>query len=56
LRKHENNGALTTILTCHEVADKWNAATIRKMTMKGKDMANIKTASGGTLVAKFKDS
>lgn len=56
LLKPENKGTLTTILTYHVVAGKWDAAAISKMIMEGKGMANIKTVSGGTLVAKSNGS
>ena len=52
LLKPDNKGTLTTILTYHVVAGKFDAAAISKMVMDGKGMASIKTVSGGTLVAK----
>lgn len=56
LLKPDNKGTLTTILTYHVVAGKFDAAAISKMVMDGKGMANIKTVSGGTLVAKTSGS
>ena len=56
LLKPENKGTLTTILTYHVVAGKFDAAAISKMIMDGKGMASIKTVSGGTLVAKASGS
>lgn len=56
LLKPENKGMLTTVLTYHVVAGKWDAAALGKMVKDGKGMASIKTVSGGTLVAKSKGS
>ena len=56
LLKPENKGTLTTILTYHVVAGRWDAAAISKMIADGKGMASIKTVSGGTLVAKTNGS
>jgi uncharacterized surface protein with fasciclin (FAS1) repeats len=52
LLKPENKGMLTTVLTYHVVAGKWDAAALTKMIMDSKGMATIKTVSGGTLTAK----
>ncbi|MBX9817423.1 MAG: fasciclin domain-containing protein [Burkholderiaceae bacterium] len=52
LLKPENKGMLTTVLTYHVVAGKWDAAALSKMIMDGKGTASIKTVSGGTLTAK----
>ena len=52
LLKPENKATLTTVLTYHVVAGKWDAAAIGKMVADGKGMATIKTVSGGTLTAK----
>ena len=52
LLKPENKATLTTVLTYHVVAGKWDAAAIGKMIADGKGMATIKTVSGGTLTAK----
>jgi uncharacterized surface protein with fasciclin (FAS1) repeats len=51
LLKPENKATLTTILTYHVVAGKWDAAALSKMIMDGKGMAKIKTVSGGMLTA-----
>ena len=56
LLKPENKGTLTTILTYHVVAGKFDAAAISKMIIDGKGMVAIKTVSGGTLVAKTSGS
>ncbi|APW36743.1 fasciclin [Rhodoferax koreense] len=56
LLKPENKKMLTTILTYHVVAGKFDAAAISKMIMDGKGMATIKTVSGGTLTAKASGS
>lgn len=56
LLKPENKGMLTTVLTYHVVAGKWDAAALGKMIKDGKGMAHIKTVSGGTLVAKSSGS
>ncbi len=56
LLKPENKAMLTTVLTYHVVAGKWDAAAISKMIKDGKGMASIKTVSGGTLVAKSQGS
>ena len=52
LLKPENKSMLSTVLTYHVVAGKWDAAALSKMIKDGKGMASIKTVSGGTLVAK----
>ena len=52
LLKPESKAALTKVLTYHVVAGKVDAAALSKMVMDGKGMANIKTVSGGMLVAK----
>jgi uncharacterized surface protein with fasciclin (FAS1) repeats len=52
LLKPENKATLTTILTYHVVAGKWDAAAISKMIKEGNGMTTIKTVSGGTLTAK----
>ena len=52
LLKPENKGMLTTVLTYHVVAGKWDAAALSKMIKDGKGKAMITTVSGGTLVAK----
>ena len=52
LLKPENKGMLTGILTYHVVPGKLDAAAITKLIADGKGMASMKTAAGGTLVAK----
>jgi uncharacterized surface protein with fasciclin (FAS1) repeats len=52
LLKPENKAALTKVLTYHVVAGKWDGAALAKMVMDGMGKADIKTVSGGTLVAK----
>lgn len=52
LLKPENKATLTTVLTYHVVAGKWDAAALSKMIADGKGMASIKTVAGGTLTAK----
>jgi uncharacterized surface protein with fasciclin (FAS1) repeats len=52
LLKPENKGTLTTILTYHVVAGKWDAKALDKMIKDGHGQAMIKTVSGGKLVAK----
>ncbi|MEG0053727.1 MAG: fasciclin domain-containing protein [Comamonas sp.] len=52
LLKPENKGMLTTILTYHVVAGKWDAAALSKMIKEGKGQAMVKTVSGGMLTAK----
>jgi uncharacterized surface protein with fasciclin (FAS1) repeats len=56
LLKPENKGTLTTVLTYHVVAGKWDAAALAKMVMDGNGMASIKTVSGGMLTAKASGS
>lgn len=56
LLKPESKGMLTTILTYHVVAGKWDAAALDKMIRDGNGMASLKTASGGTLIAKASGS
>lgn len=52
LLKPENKAMLQGVLTYHVVPGKWDATAISKMIADGKGMASIKTAAGGTLVAK----
>ncbi|EJE49153.1 secreted/surface protein with fasciclin-like repeats [Acidovorax sp. CF316] len=52
LLKPENKATLTTVLTYHVVAGKWDAAALSKMIADGKGMASIKTVAGGMLTAK----
>ena len=49
LLKTENKPALTTILTYHVVAGKYNASDIAKLIKKGKGTATIKTVAGKNL-------
>lgn len=51
LVKPENKKTLTSILTYHVVAGKWNAKDIAKMIKDGNGTAEIKTVSGGKLWA-----
>jgi uncharacterized surface protein with fasciclin (FAS1) repeats len=45
----ESKPALTTVLTYHVVAGKWNAVDIAKMIKEGKGMAKVKTVAGKDL-------
>lgn len=49
LLKPESKSALTTILTYHVVAGKYNASDIAKLIRKGKGTATIKTVAGKNL-------
>ncbi len=51
LLKPENKAALTKVLTYHVVAGRLDADELMEMIKKGKGRANLKTVSGGTLVA-----
>ena len=51
LVKPESKDALTSILTYHVVAGKFNAKDIAKLIKKGNGMATLKTVSGGNLTA-----
>ena len=51
LLKPENKATLTKVLTYHVVAGKWSAKDIQGMIKKGKGNAEIKTDSGGLLLA-----
>ena len=51
LVKPENKSTLTSILTYHVVAGKFNAKDIVKLIKKGKGKAEIKTVQGGILTA-----
>jgi uncharacterized surface protein with fasciclin (FAS1) repeats len=51
LVKPENKGTLTTILTYHVVAGKFNAKDVAKLIKDGNGKAMIKTVQGGTLTA-----
>lgn len=56
LLKPENKAMLTSVLTYHVVAGKWDAAAIAKLIKEGKGTAVIKTVQGGTLKASMKGS
>ncbi|HEX2683080.1 MAG TPA: fasciclin domain-containing protein [Ferruginibacter sp.] len=45
----ESKPALTTVLTYHVVAGKWNAVDIARMIKEGKGMAKVKTVAGKDL-------
>ncbi|MCU0323081.1 MAG: fasciclin domain-containing protein [Chitinophagaceae bacterium] len=51
LVKPENKGTLTTVLTYHVVAGKFNAKDIAKLIKAGNGKANLKTVQGGILTA-----
>jgi uncharacterized surface protein with fasciclin (FAS1) repeats len=51
LLKPENKDALTKILTSHVVAGRLTAVDLKKQIMAGNGRAELKTVSGGTLVA-----
>ena len=51
LVKPENKGTLTTVLTYHVVAGKYNAKDIAKLIKAGNGKANLKTVQGGILTA-----
>ena len=51
LVKPENKSTLTSILTYHVIAGKFNAKDIFKLIKKGKGKAEIKTVQGGILTA-----
>lgn len=49
LLKPENKSALTSVLTYHVVAGKWNAKDIAKLIKEGNGTAEVKTVAGGKL-------
>ena len=49
LVKPENKGTLTTVLTYHVVAGKWDAKSLMKMVKDGNGMAKVKTVQGEEL-------
>lgn len=51
LVKPENKGTLTTVLTYHVVAGKYNAKDIAKLIKAGNGKAILKTVQGGILTA-----
>ncbi len=55
LLKPENKGTLTTVLTYHVVAGKYDAKAISKLIKKGKGTATLTTVQGGKLQAMMHD-
>jgi len=51
LLKPENKSMLTSVLTYHVVAGKYDSEALAKLIAKGKGKASLKTVSGGTLWA-----
>ena len=51
LLKPENKSILTSVLTYHVVAGKYDSQALAKLIAKGKGKASLKTVSGGTLWA-----
>lgn len=49
LLKPESKAALTTVLTYHVVAGRWNAVDIAKLIKEGNGMAQVKTVAGKNL-------
>ncbi|MBC7904248.1 MAG: fasciclin domain-containing protein [Gemmatimonadaceae bacterium] len=56
LVKPENKATLTTVLTYHVVAGKFDSKAVAAMIKAGNGKAEIKTVSGGTLVATMEGS
>lgn len=54
LVKPENKELLTSILTYHVVAGKWDSKQIAALIEKGGGKAELKTVNGGTLLATMK--
>ncbi|MEO6221979.1 MAG: fasciclin domain-containing protein [Vicinamibacterales bacterium] len=54
LLKPENKATLTTVLTYHVVAGKWDSVAVAKMIKDAGGKAEIKTVSGGKLWASMK--
>ena len=50
LLKPESKAALTTVLTYHVVAGKYNASDLAKLIKKGNGTATLKTVAGGNLM------
>ena len=50
LLKTENKATLTSVLTYHVVAGKFNASDIMKLVKAGNGTASVKTVAGGTLL------
>ncbi|MEL6923452.1 MAG: fasciclin domain-containing protein [Bacteroidota bacterium] len=53
LLKPENKGTLSTILTYHVIAGKFDAGAVANAIKAGHGKAELKTVSGGTLVARM---
>ncbi len=53
LLKPENKKTLATVLTYHVVSGNYDFKALSEMIKKGKGSANLKTVSGGTLIAKM---
>ena len=53
LLRPENKGTLTQVLTYHVVPGKYDAKKLMQLVKKGRGQATLKTASGGTLVARL---
>lgn len=51
LLKPENKGTLTSVLTYHVVAGRWDAKSIKKAIQKGGGKAVLATVNGGSLTA-----
>jgi len=51
LLKPENKSMLTSVLTYHVVAGRYDSEALAKLIAKGKGKASLKTVSGGTLWA-----
>jgi uncharacterized surface protein with fasciclin (FAS1) repeats len=51
LLKPENKSMLTSVLTYHVVAGKYDSKALARLIAKGKGKASLKTVSGGTLWA-----
>jgi uncharacterized surface protein with fasciclin (FAS1) repeats len=54
LLKPENKGMLTTILTYHVIAGKFDAKELARLIREGKGKAELKTVAGGSLWASMK--
>ena len=54
LLKVENKATLTTVLTYHVVAGKYNAADIVKLIKAGNGTATLKTVAGGNIMISMK--
>ena len=56
LLKPENKSMLTSVLTYHVVAGKYDSKALAKLIAKGKGKASLKTVNGGTLWAMMEGS